>query len=60
MQPCFIFRFGWFIPERFAAETPPIKDHWRAFTTTDIAQLFAPSPQDLQFIYQQLKQPNGR
>ena len=34
-------RFGWFLPERFARATPPIKDHWRALTTEEVAGLFA-------------------
>ena len=36
-----IRRFGWFLPERFARATPPIKDHWRALTTDKVAGLFA-------------------
>jgi hypothetical protein len=56
----FALRFGWFIPERFARSTPPIKDHWRAFTTPEVAGLFAPSEDRLQFIRQQLRNKDGR
>ena len=58
---CFIPpRFGWFIPSGFAQNIPPIKDHWRAFTSEKVSKLFAPDDQDWEFIRKQLTDKDGR
>ena len=54
-------RFGWFLPESFASNAPPIKDHWRAFTTSKVAKLFAPaSAKEKNYIYAQMKNEDNR
>ena len=54
-------RFGWFLPERFARATPPIKDHWRALTTEGVAGLFAlDAADDRAFIEAAMRGPDGR
>lgn len=52
-------RFGWFIPNAFAQSTPPIKDHWRSFSTNEVANLFAPTSHVLNFILKNLKRSDG-
>lgn len=51
--------FGWYMPEKFASQSPPIKDHWRAFTSEKVAEMFSPSDQDMNFIKQRLKKSDG-
>ena len=53
-------RFGWYMPEAFAAKSPPIKDHWRAFRDPKVTSLFSPSEADEKFILEQMKAPDGR
>ena len=61
MMTCNIsFRFGWYIPEAFAAKSPPIKDHWRAFTNSKVTALFSPTSVDEEFILSQMKRSDGR
>ena len=60
LQTYSLFRFGWFLPERFARSTPPIKDHWRALTSESVAALFAPSDADRKFIEERMRGRNGR
>ena len=56
-----VHRFGWFLPERFARATPPIKDHWRALTTEDVAGLFAlDAAADRALVEAALRGPDGR
>ena len=48
------------MPEAFAAKSPPIKDHWRAFRDPKVTSLFSPSEADEKFILEQMKAPDGR
>ena len=58
---CALARFGWFLPERFARATPPIKDHWRALTTEEVAGLFAlDADDDRAFIEAAMRAEDGR
>ena len=59
-QVFFSTRFGWYIPEIFAKNSPPIKDHWRAFTNPDVTVSFKPSEEDFNYISKMMKQPDGR
>ena len=53
------FRFGWYIPEVFATKSPPIKDHWRAFTNPKVTSMFT-SSKDEEFIKKHTKREDGR
>ncbi|XP_040568562.1 uncharacterized protein [Lepeophtheirus salmonis] len=53
-------RFGWYIPERFAKQTPPIKDHWRAFTDENVTRYFIPPQRLRRRILASLKDENNR
>lgn len=53
-------RFGWFIPENAADNSPPIKDHWRAFTSTTVSKMFSPSDEDYKIIKANIVPPGKR
>ena len=44
----------------FAAKSPPIKDHWRAFTNPKVTTMFSSSLIDIEFIKTHMKREDGR
>jgi hypothetical protein len=51
----FIFRFGWFIPNRTGVQFPPILDHWKIFSQIEQTKMFRPSLEQMDFIENFLK-----
>jgi hypothetical protein len=55
----FHFRFGWFMPNRTAAGSSYVLDHWRALTSPITAGTFAPTTIQWEYIRQRLAKQDG-
>ena len=53
-------RLAWFIPSEFAAKSPPITDHWRAFKSPKVTEKFSLGQADLEVIKALTVDSNGR